>query len=401
MASNIPLTKQLKDLNKTETIALLEEMEFFKITETLLRGELGKVTGGLLVELDDGSLQDIGIKVPLQRKRFLNTVKAYEENGVPLDILGTSEINKLQSPTVRQELEESIQTARKETRNEKLQALLNKSQKIKDACKEGMDIYAYPAKKILVKDLQGPLYGTNLKKIIIMGETGAGKSTLVDAFINYAVGVQMEDSFRFKLVVDEDERGKDQSISQTTEISGYHIKDTLLDFPIQIWDTPGFGDTRGIKRGEEIKQQINELLKIEDFCHAVCFVVKANVNRLTDAQEYIIDRVLLFFGKEAQENIYVLATYADDSRPDVLHALEKCNNYPFDENRWFAFNNGNLFKPTSERKKYSTGYWEDTNDNMTRLFDRIGEIHPFSLTSTKVVIEQREDLIQSLNAIAA
>ena len=148
-----------------------------------------------------------------------------------------------------------------------------------------------------------------------------GKSTLVNAFINYAVGIQMDYPFRFKLVVDEDDRANDQTVSQTSEISGYLINDTLLDFPIQIWDTPGFGDTRGIERDEEIKLQINELLKLEDFCHALFFVVKANVNRLTDTQRYIIDMVLLFFGKEAQENI--IATFSDDSRPEVLHVLEK------------------------------------------------------------------------------
>ena len=76
------------------------------------------------------------------------------------------------------------------------------------------------------------------------------------------------------------------------------------------------------------------------------------------------------------------------------------NNFPFDEDRWFAFNNGALFKPPSERKESSKTYWRYINNNMTRLLNRIGEIHPFSLTSTKEVIEHREDLTQNLNAIA-
>ena len=36
---------------------------------------------------------------------------------------------------------------------------------------------------------------------------------------------------------------------------------------------------------------------------------------------------------------------------------------------------------------------------MTKLFNMIGEIDPFSLTTTKQVITQREDLNQNLNAI--
>ena len=131
----------------------------------------------------------------------------------------------------------------------------------------------------------------------------------------------------------------------------------------------------------------------------VCFVVKASVNRLTDTQKYIIDRVLLFFGKEAQENIYILVTYADDERPDVLHALEKCNNFPFDEDRWFAFNNRSLFKPFHRRTSFSQSYWDIANNNLKKLFNMIGEINPFSLTTTKEVITQREDLTRNLNAI--
>ena len=409
MASNIQLTKQLKDLTETEAVALLEEIKFKKITETLMSGEFGKVTGELLVELDDEILKSIGIEIPFQRKLFLKSMKTYKDDGVPLNLLRTAETDKTRLVTSIQascqELEDCIQIPRKAAMREKLHALVNTSLEITDVSTEELKIYAYPAKKIDVKDLQKPLYVKdlqnvkNLKKIIIMGETGTGKSTLVDAFINYAVGVQMEDPFRFKLVVDEDDRANDQTVSKTSEISGYLIEDSILDFPIQIWDTPGFGDTRGIERDEAIKEQINELLKLEDFCHAVCFVVKASVNRLTDTQKYIIDRVLLFFGKEAQENIYILVTYADDERPDVLHALEKCNNFPFDEDRWFAFNNRNLFKTSHRKTSFSQSYWDIANNNMTKLFDMIGEITPFSLINTKEVITQRENLTQNLNAI--
>ena len=392
MASNVQETKELKDLSEKEVAILLEKMKCKTITNSLLSGEFGEITGEVLEELNDQTLQSIGINIPFQRRQFLRLIERYTEEGVSIDLLRNDEILEKQSPKTDQTIVIDDKA--------KLRALIQKSERMHNACTSEMDIYAFPAKKIQVKDLQQPLYGANLKKIIIMGETGSGKSTFINAFINYAVGVQMEDSFRFKLVVDKADRESDQSISQTSEISGYFIEDTLLDFPIQIWDTPGFGDTRGVERDEEIKKQINELLKLEDYFHAVCFVVKANANRLTDTQKYIIDRVLLFFGKEAQENIYLLTTFADDSpRPDVLHALEKCNNFPFDENRWFAFENGSLFKSASERTDFSKTNWHGVTVNMNRLLDDIGEICPFGLTSTKEIIAQREDLSQNLNAI--
>ena len=334
-------------------------------------------------------LTEIGLSSAFQRKQFLKAIHKYKEKGIPHELFTIDETER-----------KKMEIAQCTNERKSLQQLLKKSKKISTASTSEMDIYTLSAKKIQVKDLKKPMYGTNLKKVIVMGETGSGKSTFINAFINYAVGVEMEDPFRFKLVVDEDDTADDQTVSQTSEISGYLIEDTLLDFPMLIWDTPGFGDTRGIERDEEIKKQINELLKLEDVCHAVCFVVKASANRLTKTQKYIIDRVLLFFGKEAQENIYVLVTFTDGSRPDVLHALEKYNNFPFAEDRWFAFNNGSLFKPASERKRYFKTYWKGNHNNMGRLFHKIQEIRPFSLTSTKEVIALREDLAQNLNAIA-
>ena len=41
------------------------------------------------------------------------------------------------------------------------------------------------------------------KTIFLVGATGSGKSTLVDAMVNYILGVKWDDPFRFKVVPDE------------------------------------------------------------------------------------------------------------------------------------------------------------------------------------------------------
>ena len=40
--------------------------------------------------------------------------------------------------------------------------------------------------------------------ILIMGQTGAGKTTLVDAYLNYLLGIDFYDEFRYKLVDERD-----------------------------------------------------------------------------------------------------------------------------------------------------------------------------------------------------
>ena len=374
-------TKPLNELSEDEVAALLVEIKFGNIKEKLFSGNFGEINGEMIKKLKDKDLKsEFGISSKLERKSFINKMKTYKKEGVPLAVLPANIIPK--TPVDKSLLEK----------------LLKKSEKIKHECTPGMDILAFPSKKVRVSELKRPTQGKNLKKIIIMGETGTGKSTLLNAFVNYAAGVEMEDPFRFRLVVDESGQSHDQTKSQTTEISGYLIEDTELGFPLQIWDTPGFGDTSGVERDEKIKDQINALLKIEDECHVICFVVKANVNRLTDIQKYIIDRVLLFFGKEALENIYILATFADGNRPQVLSAIEK-SSLPFDEKRWFAFNNGDLFTTASERTSFTKSYWDIVNINIAKFFHTLKHLVPFSLVSTKSVIEEREKLKMNISLI--
>ena len=48
----------------------------------------------------------------------------------------------------------------------------------------------------------------NERTIMLVGVTGSGKSTLVDGIINYILGVNFDDPFRFKMVVLENEERK-------------------------------------------------------------------------------------------------------------------------------------------------------------------------------------------------
>ncbi|TKS79293.1 Neoverrucotoxin subunit alpha [Collichthys lucidus] len=55
------------------------------------------------------------------------------------------------------------------------------------------------------------------RTIILLGATGSGQSTLINAMINYIVGVEWNDKFRFKLI------DEDQSRSQTSAVTVYTI----------------------------------------------------------------------------------------------------------------------------------------------------------------------------------
>ena len=117
--------------------------------------------------------------------------------------------------------------------------------------------------------------------IMLLGATGSGKSTLINGIINYIVGVEWRDNFRFKLIVEDQSRS--QAESQTSEVTVYKLnyqEGFKIPFSLTVVDTPGFGDTRGVGRDKEITEQIRKLFISVDGVSeidAVCFVTQASL----------------------------------------------------------------------------------------------------------------------------
>ena len=108
--------------------------------------------------------------------------------------------------------------------------------------KEGdIAIYKYPSKKFEDNDL------INCKTIMVVGQTGSGKTTLLNSLVNFVVGIEFKDPIRYIII--EETKGKivNEANSQTSDVNVYYIQRHGFYPPLRIIDTPGFGDTRGIK----------------------------------------------------------------------------------------------------------------------------------------------------------
>ncbi|XP_062572462.1 uncharacterized protein LOC134234415 [Saccostrea cucullata] len=239
------------------------------------------------------------------------------------------------------------------------------------------------------------------KTILLVGATGSGKSTLVDGIVNYVMGVSFDDPFRFTLVQLEEEEKKthNQAISQTEWITVYKIaphKGSRLNYTLNIIDTPGFGDTRGIDRDHAIIDQIRHLFSAKGqqgvlFIDAVCFIVKAPDARLTVSQKYIFSSIMSLFGKDIESNICTLITFADGAEPPVLASLTEAN-LPFGST--FQFNNSALFAENKNLSVTSLSpmFWEMGCRSFQKFFDQLGKFETRSLSQTKDVLEEREQL---------
>ncbi|KAK7933668.1 hypothetical protein WMY93_004564 [Mugilogobius chulae] len=202
-----------------------------------------------------------------------------------------------------------------------------------------------------------PKYPT--KTILLVGATGSGKSTLINALVNFVMGVKFEDEIWFEIIANESDRS--QSETQTSEITVYEIfgfEGKVVPFSLTIIDMPGFGDTRGIEYDEIMTEKLQELFCILDgvkVIDAVGLVMKATENRLDERMCYIFNSIMSLFGKGMENNTVVLMSHSDGSDPtNALQALEdakiKCakqNNVPI----YFQFNNRQKRRDKEEKEQ--------------------------------------------------
>uniref|UniRef100_A0A8C8F9P1 Septin-type G domain-containing protein n=1 Tax=Oncorhynchus tshawytscha TaxID=74940 RepID=A0A8C8F9P1_ONCTS len=237
------------------------------------------------------------------------------------------------------------------------------------------------------------------RTILMMGETGAGKSTLINVMVNYILRVDWEDKYRFEIIADE---SQSQTSSQTTAITVYEIfghEGDHIPFSLTIIDTPGFGDTSGIEQDKLITKNLQELFQSPKGVHhidAVCFVVKAAQVRLTPTQRYIFDSVLSIFGKDIENNIVALSTFADSGEPLVLQALVMaevpCVRNELGTPVYFKFNN-------EENDEVCQSSWKMSMKNMAMFFESLCSMEAKSLVLTRQVLEKRKQLEMEIQTL--
>ncbi|XP_030291569.1 uncharacterized protein LOC115592672 isoform X2 [Sparus aurata] len=236
------------------------------------------------------------------------------------------------------------------------------------------------------------------RTILLVGETGAGKSALINTLVNYTMGVKWEDDVWFQIVEEEEKRN--QSESQTSDVIVYKIfefEGKTLPYSLTLIDTPGYGDIRGIEQDVIISERLLDWFRSDDGVHeinAVGLVLKAAENRVSDRLMYIFDSVVSLFGKNMEQNIVALITHSRDTAyKNALKALEaaniKCAKDEKNQPVHFLFDNCQQEDRTEDTEEDLQHAFTETTGGLKKFTDFLGNTKAQQLMTTVEVLNSR------------
>jgi energy-coupling factor transporter ATP-binding protein EcfA2 len=165
--------------------------------------------------------------------------------------------------------------------------------------------------------------------LVFMGPTGAGKSTLINAFYNFSKGVKWNDCPKhFPIPTEfqqcnvkeyEDQKIEDHGHGQLSSVTKKPFKYACRcqNFTLNLIDCPGGADTRGIEQDNINAINIAEYLGKMGKFHAICLVLPVSTNRNTTEIKYSVEEIKSMTPKQAIDRIFVCVTHASSESKNI------------------------------------------------------------------------------------
>lgn len=227
------------------------------------------------------------------------------------------------------------------------------------------------------------------KCVLLVGITGAGKTTLISGVLNNFLEVSFEDPFRLQV---KENTGRDKTQSQTDFITVYTIyyKEGMKHkYNLVLIDSPGLEDTRAEEQPRDIATQFEEFivsdLGVNDL-HCVGLVAKATTNRDLKSEKAVLEEIISLLGEAVPEITHIFATFACDE--PLVEAVVK--NAGVKYKSMFQFDNGMLYSPNNAKSDKELGFWSYRWDKMREHYDAwFGALAKASPLSLELIRERK------------
>ncbi|CAF3420599.1 unnamed protein product [Rotaria socialis] len=223
---------------------------------------------------------------------------------------------------------------------------------------------------------------TDTINILLLGESGVGKSTFINALVNYLTfeclnqallnspivlipvcfRLDEEHLVRFHLIEETDHEysnSLDQTITQYCKSYLFHLNGTQTK--LRIIDTPSFEQ----ENMEHIFNYLNHLTHV----NALCFLLKSNVPQLNGSFQSCLKQMCKFFGEKVRSNILFLFTHTRSISytPDDTENMFRFDNDAF---RYLVATQNSIEFNNEQKHDYELS-WHHSKKESTQLIEHI------------------------------
>ncbi|XP_047481848.1 uncharacterized protein LOC125034197 [Penaeus chinensis] len=254
-----------------------------------------------------------------------------------------------------------------------------------------------PTSKVRVLAV-GPDNGGEVKKVLLLGETGNGKTHFCNALVNRLFGVGLGDDVRLQLRDQMDDPGKSSTQSQTEYTTAYVIyrqNGMPCGHNYMVIDTAGVGDTGGCIREESNERHFRRCLVEHAWItelSSVGLVWKASDHRYDQRKRDVLGKLKGLLGYDAKPITDILVTFSTNGSRDAFDIMREAGVGYRGE---FLFDNAPLYKGWPQdkmRRKKLEIEWEMMEESLNAFLEALSQRKAVELNVTVKLIRSQFEL---------